>query len=145
MAEEKLQQVLAEHARWLCRQGGKQADLRGANLRRADLRGANLQGANLQGANLQGANLREANLQGAKLLDARLPIILPRWCLGWQSSERVAIGCEVHSVEEWRLHGGEYAAKHGEGKWWQDWGSVALAIMAALAAQAVGAKESDDG
>jgi len=45
------------------------ADLRGAYLQDADLRSADLQGANLQGAYLQGANLQDANLRGAKNTD----------------------------------------------------------------------------
>ena len=65
----KLQEIIESHGKWLkFEDGGKCADLQGANLRGANLRGANLQGANLQGANLQGANL-----QGADLRDADLP------------------------------------------------------------------------
>ena len=58
----ELQDILAQHLLWLRSEGGKYADLRGA-----DLRGAFLQGANLWDANLQGAKLNCVNLRGAKL------------------------------------------------------------------------------
>ena len=78
-----LKQILELHRKWLNNgDGGKRADLRGANLRGADLcyanlrgadlRGANLCDANLRGADLRGANLRGADLRGANLCDANL-------------------------------------------------------------------------
>ena len=72
MNAEQLQQILAEHRDWVVGEGGKRADLQGANLRRADLQGANLVGANLRGADLQGADLQYANLQDADLRGADL-------------------------------------------------------------------------
>ena len=75
---EELQQVLADHKKWVLDEDGghpadlRCADLRCADLRCADLRGADLQGANLQGAYLQGAYLRGADLQGAYLQGAYL-------------------------------------------------------------------------
>ena len=62
-----------------------------------DLIGADLRGANLIGANLRGANLREANLEGA--------IKIPIFC-GWThgiTEDKIHIGCEKRSVEEWDL------------------------------------------
>ena len=76
MNAEQLQQVLMEHRDWVVGEGGKRADLQGANLRRADLQGANLVGANLQGANLVGANLQYADLGGADLDFS----VWPLWC-----------------------------------------------------------------
>ena len=77
-----IKKVLEDHKLWLSGNGGKRADLRGAdlhgsNLRRADLQEANLQRADLQGADLrraklQGANLRWANLYGSNLQEANL-------------------------------------------------------------------------
>jgi uncharacterized protein YjbI with pentapeptide repeats len=52
--------TLQEHKAWLHNNGGKRANLSGADLRRADLIGADLSWANLIGANLSGANLRRA-------------------------------------------------------------------------------------
>ena len=69
----KLQEIIESHGKWLkFEDGGKCADLRGANLRGAYLQCANLRGANLRGAHLRGADLRDAYLQGANLQGAYL-------------------------------------------------------------------------
>lgn len=48
MEQEKLQEILEKHKKWLNNEeGGERADLRGANLRGADLCEADLRGANL--------------------------------------------------------------------------------------------------
>ncbi len=82
-----LKETLRLHQMWLRdEEGGKRADLRGANLRGADLRDANLEGADLEGAdlrdaNLRGADLRDANLRGADLEGADLDYAAwPLWC-----------------------------------------------------------------
>jgi len=72
MNKEELQKILTEHKKWLQNEGGKKANLCGANLRGANLFEANLLGANLCGANLLGANLCGANLCGANLCGANL-------------------------------------------------------------------------
>ncbi len=76
MKSEKLKIILAQHVMWLNSNGGKRANLRGADLREADLRGADLLEANLREANLRGADLREADLRGADLDFASFPL----WC-----------------------------------------------------------------
>jgi hypothetical protein len=74
----ELKLVLELHIKWLRNEdGGKRAnlygaDLYGADLSRADLYGANLSGADLYGANLSGADLYGANLYGADLSRADL-------------------------------------------------------------------------
>jgi hypothetical protein len=60
MTKKEIAVILEDHKKWLDDDGGKRADLRGANLREADLCGANLREANLCGADLRGANLGEA-------------------------------------------------------------------------------------
>ena len=77
MKQKELDKIIKDHQLWLADNGGKQANLQGADLRRADLqwadlRGANLRWANLRGANLRWADLRGADLQGANLLEADL-------------------------------------------------------------------------
>ena len=47
MDKNELEKVLAEHLSWLNNEGGKRADLTGANLTRADLTGAYLRDADL--------------------------------------------------------------------------------------------------
>lgn len=78
MKQEKLNEIIAEHAKWLEGHGGKRANLKraslyGANLCGADLRGANMCHADLCVAHLHGANLHHANLHCANLTGARLP------------------------------------------------------------------------
>ena len=82
MSPEQLKEILDNHKMWLAgKEGGKRADLSGANLRGADLRDADLRGADLSGANLRGANLRGADLSGADLRGANLDFsCLPLWC-----------------------------------------------------------------
>ena len=109
MTNQEIKGILELHKKWLNREeGGKRANLQGADLQGADLWGANLQGADLQGADLrkadlwgadlreaylqgadlQGANLRRANLQGANLRRADLwganldYSVWPLWCGG---------------------------------------------------------------
>ena len=72
MEQEKLNEIIADHNKWLKNEGGKRADLAGADLRGTDLHGANLRGANLYGASLYGADLHGANLRGADLYGASL-------------------------------------------------------------------------
>ena len=90
------------------------ADLRDADLRDADLHGADLHGADLLDANLRDANLRDANLRYADLHYADLrgadlryaknaPLIL--FGLSYSISitdSHISIGCETHSINEWR-------------------------------------------
>jgi hypothetical protein len=78
MDSKKLKDILKQHKMWLTgKEGGKCADLRGANLRStdlcdADLCGANLRGADLCNADLCDADLCNADLRGANLRDANL-------------------------------------------------------------------------
>lgn len=62
--QEKLNEVLEKHKRWLDESEGWSEDDR-ADLSRADLSRANLSRANLSGADLYGANLYWANLSRA--------------------------------------------------------------------------------
>ena len=77
MRQEKLNEIIAEHAKWLEGHSGKRADLKranlfGADLHEADLRGANMCYADLRHANLCGADMRCAYLCGADLRYANL-------------------------------------------------------------------------
>lgn len=72
MEQEKLNEIIANHVKWLHRDGGERAKLAGTDLRGADLSRVNLQNAYLCEANLSGANLSGANLNGAYLYTADL-------------------------------------------------------------------------
>lgn len=94
MKQEKLSEIMAEHAKWLAGHGGKCADLNraylfganlheaylryanlcGADMRHANLCGADLRGADLCAADLSGTNLKGTNLSGANLIGAILPV-----------------------------------------------------------------------
>ena len=74
MGQIELNEIIADHNKWLKNEGGKRANLAGADLYGADLRGADLEGANLRGADLEGAKLEWVNLCGADLEGAELPI-----------------------------------------------------------------------
>ena len=97
MKANELKKILELHAKWLNgEEGGKRADLSGADLSDADLIRADLSDADLSGADLiradlsdadlrwaklSGANLRWANLSGADLGKADLDYsCLPLWC-----------------------------------------------------------------
>ena len=73
ISDTELKAIIYKHAKWARGEdGGKRANLCGANLRDADLRDANLCGANLRDADLRDANLRDADLRDADLRDANL-------------------------------------------------------------------------
>ena len=78
MDKQKLKNIMDKHLKWLRgKNGGKRADLSGADLSRAnlswaDLSGADLSGADLSRANLSGADLSWANLSRADLSGADL-------------------------------------------------------------------------
>ena len=78
MTKIELNNILDKHKKWLNADVDgecaylREADLRGAYLRKADLRKADLRGVNLRGADLREADLREANLRGAYLREADL-------------------------------------------------------------------------
>ena len=72
---EKLKRIVDSHQLWLNNEGGKRANLIGADLRESNLIGADLRGADLRGADLSGADLRDTNLIGADLRGANLILI----------------------------------------------------------------------
>ena len=77
MEQKELDEILQLHKMWLNdEEGGKCADLRGADLRSADLRSADL-----RSADLRSADLRDADLWSADLRDADLDYSCwPLWC-----------------------------------------------------------------
>ena len=107
-----LKQILELHKKWLNNEdGGKRADLSGANLSGANLSNANLRGADLRGANLRGANLWDADLWDADLSGANLRDVTgnKKEIFTFQTNkytvviyqDRIQIGCKNFSQSEW--------------------------------------------
>ena len=94
MNEDELKSMLEQHRLWLDSNGGKRANLRGA-----DLEGTNLRDANLQGADLRGVDLRDADMRGVDLRRADLDYsCLPLWCgsKGMIVDRRIAAQIAAH-------------------------------------------------
>ena len=64
-----IKKILSEHSNWINGYGGKQANLRWADLSGADLSKADLRKADLSEADLIGADLSKADLSEAKNVD----------------------------------------------------------------------------
>ena len=114
MKQEELNSILELHRKWLYdEEGGKRANLCGANLYGANLCGANLYGANLRGANLYGANLRDANLYGANLRGAKnaahaqaRTVICPEGAIiGWKKVELGHDDCSMTGIAKLLIPG----------------------------------------
>ena len=72
MGQIELSEIIANHGRWLQGEGGKRADLIGANLIFVDLEGVDLHEANMRYASLYGADLHRTYLEGVDLEGADL-------------------------------------------------------------------------
>ena len=140
----ELNLILENHVKWLNDvETGQRADLnranlsgaylRDADLNRADLSGAVLRGADLSGADLHGANLHGAYLSGAYLRDADLndtvgnmrhikSLHLETWPITY-TTEVIQIGCQCHTIEEWKQFDNEAIRKMDEDalEFWSKW------------------------
>ncbi|WP_075180547.1 pentapeptide repeat-containing protein [Pantoea sp. 1.19] len=85
----ELNRILYEHHQWVQSEGksGKCANLRRANLRDADL---------------IGANLRDADLRGSSLPEKTFVMVGEDYFLQITNGECVRVGCQQHTVEQWR-------------------------------------------
>ena len=143
--DKDLKTVLNAHAEWLNGVGGQRADLRDADLRGTNLRDANLRGADLRDANLWGTNLRDADLRGANLwgaIDAPIQMQVGPWLVYIQSGY-MRIGCECHSIENWRSFNDERIWEMEKNKALEFWHVHRDWLLAACDAQAQTRKESD--
>ena len=147
MTQEQLNEILESHKKFLNNEDGgiiadlRGADLRGANLSDTNLRGADLRGANLEGANLRGADLRDAKLRGADLSDADLRgatgnnkevklLQLGKYYTTILVGEKIYIGCQCHTVEQWENFTDEEISDMDDGAldWWKEWKEVILKV-----------------
>ena len=46
-----------------------------------------------------------------------------------KESIEIRIGCEIHPVSQWELHGAKLAEKHGESLWWTQTGQHMLELL----------------
>ena len=84
-------QILQRHAKWLAdEEGGKRADLYGANLRNADLRDADLCGADLCGAK---------NILAVGPIGSRLDIT---YAVKHRDRIMIKCGCFWGDLEQWQ-------------------------------------------
>ena len=129
------------------------AILERASLERASLYRANLDGANLDGANLDGANLNRASLDGASLDGASL--YGANGINGWikciqietypicYTAEVMQIGCENHTLDEWRTFDDEWIMRmDGKAalKFWRKYKDWIFATIDLCPAKPTGAK-----
>ena len=127
-------QILQRHAKWLAdEEGGKRANLYGANLCAANLYGANLYDANLRDADLYGANLYDAkNILAVGPIGSRLDIT---YAVKHRDRIMIKCGCFWGDLEQWQAqcrvthgdnsHAAAYAAaanfiKAYAAAYWQD-------------------------
>ena len=113
--KEQLAELLAKHKAWLNNEdGGERADLRSADLRSADLSYADLRSADLRSADLrflQSANGKELACMNA----GKYQVVL--------SKERIAIGCKLFTVGEWKEFDDATISMMDDGalEWWRKW------------------------
>ena len=138
MNQQELDEAVRLHARWLAgAQGGKRANLSGADLNGADLNGASLQGVYLDGAALHLADLCGANLIGADL----------RQCIGngreiktiqaepWDiiyTADQIAIERQQHAISDWWAFTDEQIKAMDDGgalEFWRKWKPILQQIM----------------
>ena len=136
MNQQELDEAVRLHARWLAgAQGGK----------RANLNGADLNGASLQGVYLDGAALHLADLCGANLIGADL-----RQCIGngreiktiqaepWDiiyTADQIAIERQQHAISDWWAFTDEQIKAMDDGgalEFWRKWKPILQAIMGVM-------------
>ena len=129
------------HLAWLNGEQGQRLNLSGTDLSWVDLRNTDLRNADLIGADLRCADLRNADLRNADLRNADLTWTDLRWVnlsgtLGdgveikslnigtypiTYTKDIVNIGCESHTLEEWKAFDDEEIKKMDSQAlaWWK--------------------------
>ena len=122
------------------------ANMAGANLTDTSFAGASLLGADMSGANLTGADFAGASLTNAKFTGAKIKggVTIQReplqiFGLGGQNweitiyDEHMSIGCEFHSLTEWRAYDDRRIIEMDGSaalKFWRTYGATLLAMAA---------------
>jgi len=117
------------------------ADLRYADLRYADLSFADLRYSDLSFADLSNADFRYADLSNADLSNAHLCGLNGNLChVKSLQTEKypitytanvIQIGCQLHSIEEWKNFDDGTIRKMGAGalEWWTKWKPIIMKII----------------
>lgn len=115
MKTKELDQILADHRTWIETgyKKGRRADLSGV-----DLSGVDLTGADLRETNLTGANLWDIIGNGREIKSMQIE----RYSVVY-TSDILQIGCERHTVEEWRDFTDQEIDKMDSETldWWKKW------------------------
>ena len=128
--KEQLKEILAKHRSWVNNEdGGERADLSSADLRSADLSSADLSSADLRYAYLSSADLCYADLRHADLRFLQSANGKELACMNagkYQvvlSKERIAIGCKLFTVGEWKEFNDATISMMDDGalEWWRKW------------------------
>ena len=130
--EEELQFVLDNHKKWLNDNNGLRANLSDANLSDANLYGADLCGADLRDANLCGADLRDANLLGLTGNLRHIKSLQTETYYITYTSKVIQIGCQRHTIEEWKKFDDKTIRKMDGKKaleWWNKWKPIIMQII----------------
>ena len=130
------------HGAYLCNADLRNANLHDAYLYNADLRNADFRYATLYGADLSNADLGNADLGNADLRNVALngvfgnmkhvkSLQIEKYRITY-TSEILQIGCQRHTIEEWKNFDNKSILKMG-GKealeWWDKWKQIIMQII----------------
>lgn len=114
MKKEELTEILRIHGLWLSSiDGGRCADLSGANLRYA-----NLSGADLRGANLRGANLRYTVGNSKEIFTVQTN----KYTVVY-TKDIIQIGCKNYTHDKWMNFTDNEISRMDDNalEWWKEW------------------------
>lgn len=82
MTQDKLDEILEKHIKWLRKDpAGERADMSGTDVREADMREADMNGANMRESDMRGAYMHWANMSGANMSGANIDFAsFTLWC-----------------------------------------------------------------
>ena len=109
----------------------RDANLTHIDLGGADLTYADLTHADLRGTNLSGADLRYANLKGILGNNKEIKTLQLGVYITVISKHGISIGCEQHTLEEWKEFTDEDISAMDDGalEWWTTWKDVIFRVV----------------
>jgi hypothetical protein len=137
MTADELNVILDFHRKWRNDEdGGRRANLGGA-----DLWGANLGGADLGDADIMGANLRSASGNLREVKSAQFDTWPITWTCAPDGITILQIGCQRHALDMWIKSNPRWIAAMDARatEWWGKYRDVVLALVQASPATPWGA------